>query len=515
MQKNRGAIAAGHHKTAEAGQAMLALGGNAFDAAIAAVLTSFVVEPTLSSAAGGGFLLAHTQDKQNILFDFFCQTPRRKKPVKKLDFYPVKIDFGDAVQTFHIGLGSIATPGNLAGVWRVHKRLGKLPFEVVAGSAIDCAAKGFALGNFIGSTFKILEPILTQMPESRRIFAPDGDLLQVGQICSMPEFAETLKQLSQQGIEAFYQGELARQLVSDLDRGGYLTLEDLSNYRVIERKPLQINYRGYELITNPPPSSGGILIAFALKLLEKFDLSRVEFGSDRHLEILARVMSLTNAARKDRYDNGIYHADIDRHFLDEYYLANYHSQLSGIANKWGSTTHISTIDSEGNAASVTVSNGEGSGYVIPKTGIMLNNMLGEADLNPLGFHEWQCDRRLSSMMSPTIVLKAGEPELVLGSGGSNRIRTAILQVISNYLDFNLSLETAIANSRVHWENGIFNIEPIAELDLQRLQLPEASETVLWTEKNLFFGGVHAVRKTAQGNWEGVGDPRREGVAIAT
>jgi gamma-glutamyltranspeptidase / glutathione hydrolase len=508
-QKTRGVIAAGHQKTAEAGQAMFALGGNAFDAASAAILTAFVAESNLASAAGGGFLLAHTQDKRDILFDFFCQTPLYKRPAQEVDFYPINVNFGSGgeIQTFHIGLGSIATPGGLAGVWEVHRQLGKLPFEIVAQPAIDCARNGFIVNNFNNFTFNLLEPILTRYPESRQIYAPDSQLLTAGQTCYMKDFAATLTELARYGIKTFYEGEIAHQLAKDLSEVGYLTLEDLGNYRVIARKPLKINYRGCELLTNPPPSSGGSLIAFALKLLETLDLSQIEFGSRQHLEILARVMYLTNEARKDRYDTRLYDEKIEQHFLDTKYLENYQ-------NKLGSTTHISVLDRDGNAASVTVSNGEGSSYIIPGTGIMLNNMLGEADLNPLGFHNWKCDRRISSMMSPTIVLRDGNPELVLGSGGSNRIRTAILQVISNLLDFNLSLEQAVTSPRVHWENGIFSVEPLSVPDaIARSRLPEATQVVLWQEKNMFFGGVHAVRHAPNGEMEGIGDVRRQGVAL--
>ena len=513
-EKTSGVIAAGHQKTATAGQEMFALGGNAFDAAIAAILASFVVESSLTSVAGGGFFLAHTQDNRNILFDFFTQTPRHKKSPQEVDFYPIEVNFGGEVQSFHIGLGSIAVPGNIAGVFAVQQKLGRLPFKVVAEPAIHYAKNGFAIGNFQGLCMKLLEPILLALPESRKIYAPNGKLLTAGEICFMPDLAASLTELADKGVQEFYQGDLARQLVKDLSVGGYLTLEDLSNYRVITRKPLAINYRGHQLLTNPPPSSGGALIAFALKLLETVDLAPIELGSASHLQLLAQVMRLTNQARKDGYDAHIYREDLARRFLNQEHLETYQRKLTNIVNKWGSTTHISVIDSEGNAASVTTSNGEGSSYVIPGTGIMLNNMLGEADLNPLGFHNWECDRRISSMMSPTIVLKEGKPELVLGSGGSNRIRTAILQVISNLLDFNLSLEAAVQTPRVHWENDIFSVEPPLQPEaLNRLILPESTQLLLWQEQSMFFGGVHAVRRTAEGIMEGGGDPRRDGVAI--
>lgn len=518
-RRNRGcAIAAGDRRTVEAGQIAFELGGNAFDAAIAATLAAFVAEPTLTSAGGGGFLIAHTPTKGNILFDFFTQTPRQKRPLAEIHFYPVEVNFGDAIQTFHIGLGAIATPGNLAGLFAVHQQLGRLPFDLVAEPAIQYAERGIPISPFQELCInQFLHPILLAEPSGRSLYAPQGELLKAGELFYMKDFATTLRELSKKGVREFYRGEIARQLVKDCrDRGGHLTLEDLTHYQVIPRNPLKIQYRDHEIITNPPPSSGGILIAFALRLLSAVDFSKTEFGSPQHLQLLAHAMHLTNVARKDGYNSKIYHNDVVESFLSPEHLALYQQQLSHSVNKWGSTTHISAIDSEGNAASITTSNGEGSSYTIPGTNIMVNNMLGEEDLNPSGFHHWACDRRISSMMSPTIVLHRGKPAFVLGSGGSNRIRTAILQAIVNLIDFKLPIETAIESPRVHWENNIFNIEPpFPQEDAANLQLPEETEVLLWKSKNMFFGGVHAVGQTEDGTVVGAGDPRRGGtVAIA-
>ncbi|MEA5532937.1 gamma-glutamyltransferase [Crocosphaera sp. XPORK-15E] len=513
-EKTRGAIAAGHQKTAEAGQIIFELGGNAFDAAIAAMLASCVVESTLTSIGGGGFFLAHTKERQKILFDFFCQTPSQKKQIKDLDFYAVNLDFKGASQVFHIGLGSIAVPGTLAGIFEVHKQLGKLPFHVVAEPAIEYARNGYQVTKYNRVTFEILEPILTGSKNSQKLYAPDGNLLETGENAYIKDFANILEELIKKGVQEFYQGEIAHQIIRDVSPGGHLTLEDLSQYCVIKRHPIKFQYRGYEILTNPPPSSGGILIAYCLKLLENYPINSLEWGSKKHLEILAQVMALTNEARKMNYDNYVYQNNIVENFLSQENLEKSHKKLEKTLNKWGSTTHISVIDQEGNAASVTNSNGEGSSYVIPNTGIMLNNMLGEADLNPLGFHTWESDRRISSMMSPSIILKEGKPEIVLGSGGSNRIRTAILQVISNLLDFNLPLENAINCPRVHWEDNIFNLEPMSQLgNFESLDLPPETQIVPWQEPGMFFGGVHGVKYGEAGTLEGFGDPRRAGVAI--
>jgi gamma-glutamyltranspeptidase/glutathione hydrolase len=512
-QKTAGVIAAGHPKTAEAGVEILRSGGNAFDAAVAALLASFVTEPGLTSAAGGGFLLAHTQDNQNILFDFFTQTPRQKRKLHEINFYSIEIDFGGAVQEFHIGLGSMAVPGNIAGIFHVHKRLGRLPFEVVAEPAISYARNGVQLNKFqYYSLASVLKPIIIDDKEGRQIYKPTGEVIEPEGILVMKEFADTLTYLVETGVREFYEGEIAQRLVKDCkDLGGHLTLDDLKSYRVIEREPLLVDYRGNTLLTNPPPSSGGTLIAFALKLLSNINVVDIGFGTARHLEILAQVMQLTNEARKDGYDDYLYQENVADKFLSDKHLASYISSLKESVNKWGSTTHLSVIDGEGNAASVTSSNGEGSGYVIPGTNIMVNNMLGEDDLNPQGFHQWQENVRISSMMSPTIVLKNNQPEIVLGSGGSKRIRTAILQVISNILDFKMPLSEAVDSPRVHWENEVFYVEPgFVEEEVNKLAASPERQLVRWQEKNLFFGGVHTVLETSEGVIEGASDQRRDG-----
>jgi len=511
--KTCGVIAAGHQKTAEAGIEMLRNGGNAFDAAVAAILASFVTEPGLTSAAGGGFLLAHTQANQNILFDFFSQTPRQKRNLDEINFYPVKVDFGGAVQEFHIGLGSMAVPGNIAGVFHVHQRLGQLPFSVVAEPAIHYAKEGILLNRFQHYCLtSILKPIIFNYKEEQQVFALTGKVLEPEGLLIMKDFADTLAYLAKKGAREFYEGEIAHQLVKDChDLGGYLSLEDLKNYQVIEREPLLIDYRGNTLLTNPPPSSGGTLIAFALKLLSKVDLAEIEFGTARHLEILAQVIRLTNEARKDGYDAYLYQSNIADNFLSDEHLSSYEQKLTRAVNKWGSTTHLSVVDGEGNAASVTTTNGEGSGYVIPGTGIMVNNMLGEEDLNPQGFYQWQENVRISSMMAPTIVLKDKQPEIVLGSGGSKRIRTAILQVISNCLDFRMPVDKAVDSPRVHWESDVFHVEPgFDEEEVNKMTLPATNQLVQWPEKNLFFGGVHTVLETSEGLIEGASDQRRDG-----
>lgn len=513
----QGAIAAGHPLTADAGAEMLRQGGNAFDAAVAAAFTACVTESVLTSLGGGGFLLAHRADGQNQLFDFFCQTPRTKALAGPLDFYPIHANFGDTVQEFHIGLGAMAVPGTVAGLLQVHRQLGRLPLKTVVAPARHWATQGTPIEPFRAYCFQILAAILTATPAAKAIYAPQGRLLTQGDWFALPDFATLLDELVHGGEQVFYQGRLAEQLVADCQaQGGYLRQGDLQHYGVIERSPLTVPYGQATLLTNPPPSSGGTLIAFALQLLGEVGLALTDHGSPHHVAALRQAMALSNQARQDGYDGQLYQPDIADRFLSDRHLRPYRQQMQAAVpprgvNKWGSTTHISVVDSEGNAVSMTTSNGEGSSYFLPGTGIMINNMLGEEDLNPHGFHQWQPNQRISSMMAPTIVLQEGKPRLVLGSGGSNRIRTAILQVVSNVLDFGMDIETAVRAPRLHWERGALHLEPgYDRAALEAANIGCDDHCTWWQAPNMFFGGVHGVAVEPGSRFAGVGDHRRGG-----
>jgi gamma-glutamyltranspeptidase/glutathione hydrolase len=397
----------------------------------------------------------------------------------------------------------------VAGIFAIHQQLGRLPFKVLIEPAVAYARQGFVVNEFNAFTYQLLEPILRRESEAEAFYAPQGQLLTPGCIARLPQFAEVLEQLARYGCQWFYQGELAHLALASLQNGGALTAADWSDYAVNCRRPLQVPYRQYQILTNPPPSSGGILIAFALKLLEAFHLEHYPLGSPAQVELFSRIMATTNQARHQNLDGFLHQSGIEQQFLN--HIPGGECSERPPLNKLGSTTHISILDGEGNAASLTSSNGEGSGHLIPDTGIMLNNMLGEADLNPRGFYQWQPRQRLSSMMAPSLVLTQGHPKLVLGSGGSNRIRSAILQVICHCLDYHLPLPAAVAHSRLHWEAQKLDLEPSSWPDIPaKLHFDDQTQISLWTEQNMFFGGVHGVEYRADGQLQGVGDPRRSG-----
>jgi gamma-glutamyltranspeptidase/glutathione hydrolase len=283
--------------------------------------------------------------------------------------------------------------------------------------------------------------------------------------------------------------------------GGQLDAEDLAGYRTVARQPLERVHRGARLHLNPLPSSGGLLIAFALALLADQDLGRHGFGSTRHLLTLARVMEQTNLARgTGPCDDGLLRDD----WVSRFRLG---TQGRPIATR--GTTQISVVDADGNAASLTLSNGEGCGHVLPGSGIMLNNMLGEEDLNPDGFHRWREDVRVSSMMAPAVAEHAGRL-IALGSGGSNRLRTAILQTLCNLIDCGMIPEAAVEAPRVHVERGRISIEPGLPEETVGALIDHWPDHHIWDAPNLFFGGAHTVVYDGKA-FTGAGDPRRGGV----
>jgi gamma-glutamyltranspeptidase/glutathione hydrolase len=368
-------------------------------------------------------------------------------------------------------------------------RFGRLPLSELVAPAAALARRGAPLSRQQAYVVEILGGLVTSTPEAAAIFAPAGDLLQAGDTIRQPGLAEALEQLGEEGAEPFYRGAIAERVVGWLqERGGVVSGEDLAAYRVIDRLPVRVAYRGRQVLTNPPPSAGGILLAHALSRLE---------GASSSLEAVIAAMEASQAARTPEFLDSLGDPEFAERFLRP-------------GGRLGSTTHVAVLDAAGMACSVTCSNGACSGVVVPGTGLHLNNMLGEQDLNPLGFHRYPPGRRLPSMMAPTVVLRDGRPELVLGSAGSNRIRSAILQTILRVIDDGMRADEAVQSPRVHFEEGIVYTEP--GIDVSAID-PSRYGHAAFRELNLFFGGVQAVERDASGRFSGGGDPRRGGAAV--
>jgi len=503
----RGVVAAGHALTARAGADVLREGGNAVDAAIAAMLMSWVAESPLTGPGAGGFMLLHTAGGETHLLDFFVAAPGAGAPGPPGALEPIEVRFSaDAVQVFHVGPASCGVYGNPLGIAIAANRFGSVPLADLAAPAARAAREGIEVMQTMRVFFDVLEPIITHTAEARAIYAPEGTLLETGETIRMPEVGDLIERLGADGPAFLYEGEHAR-AVSEwvLEHGGTITEEDLAGYRVIEREPARAHYHGRDILTNPPPSSGGILIAYSLDLMERLDPA-----PEHRLRTLVRVMDRTNRERTRDFVRGLHSEGYLERFLAQEALESAERE---VRNPLGNTTHISVMDADGASVSVTCSNGSCSGVIVPGTGVHLNNMLGEEDLNPEG-HRHEPGARVPSMMAPTLVLHDGQPELAVGSAGSNRIRSAILQTIINVVDRGRSAQDAVDAPRLHYENGVVEAEvgvnPGALDEIER----DGWQVVRWQEKNLYFGGVQAVaRHAATGALSGGGDPRRGGVAV--
>ncbi|MEA2420276.1 MAG: gamma-glutamyltranspeptidase / glutathione hydrolase, partial [Thermoleophilaceae bacterium] len=465
----RGVVAAGHPVTAQAGADVLRAGGNAVDAAVACVLMSWVAESPLTGPGAGGFMLVHTAGGEDHLLDFFVAAPGcGLSDPDPADLTPIDVHFSeDAVQRFNVGPSSCGAYGNPLGLAQALERFGSLGLSDLTAGPAAAAREGVAVVPMQEFLFEILSPIFLSTPECSELYAPGGDLLREGDLFRFPELGDLLERLGAEGPGFLYSGDVGAACSEwVLERGGLLTADDLSAYEVVEREPASVSYQGRQVLTNPPPSSGGILIADALGILERLERPH---GPD----VIAEVIASTNRARDEEFLAGLGQEGYLERFLRKDALDHVATE---VRSRLGNTTHLSVMDADGACVSVTCSNGSCSGVVVPGTGVHLNNMLGEQDLNPLGYHRHEPGARVPSMMAPTVALRDGRPEVALGSAGSNRIRTAILQTLLGVIDHGLPAEAAVARPRIHVEGPEVEAEPGVD-DAALAQLEQGGWTV--------------------------------------
>src|SRR5205823_4254858 len=445
----RGAVAAGHPLTAQAGARALMEGGNAVDACVAAAFAGAVTESPLTSPGAGGFMLVHrAADGATRLADFFVAAPGLgQRAARHGEMQVVDVGFGETTtQPFRIGPASCAVPGAVAGLETAHRAFGSLPWRELLAPAIELAQGGVELTRPQAHLHALLDPILRAAPEGRRIYSrPNGERLVAGDTLRLPELADTLEAIASRGAAAVYRGGRAKAIVATVREG----------------RQEQADARGGSFSRDL--HRGGL----AARLLEPANVRSAR----------ARV-----ARRLKRAHAG---------------------ELASV----GGTTHVSAIDAEGNAASVSTSTGSGSGVVVPGTGIYMNNMLGEYDL--VAGRTIPPGRRLTSMMAPSIALDAGgRPRLVVGSAGSARLRGAIMQIVVNVLEHELGVADAISEPRVHLDGTHLHCEGgHGDTELARLERL-GYDVVRWRRRNLFFGGAAAVETCSDGTLAAAGDPRR-------
>ena len=518
----KGAVAAGHPQTAEAGARMLAEGGNAVDACVAAAFAGWVAESPLTGPGAGGFALVRPSDgRPPRIADFFVATPGLGQPeAPGAEMHAIDVGFGgdsETTQIFRIGEASCAVPGAAAGLAAVHEAYGRLPWAELLQPAIELARAGVELSRPQAHLHAILDLILRHSDEGKRLYSrADRSRLQPGDRLRLPDLGGTLELIAAEGADALYRGELAREIAATVEAGGgRLTLEDLAAYRVVWRRPVRVRYLEHEVVSNPPPSSGGILIAYGLALLER--VRGGEPGSADALATLAEVMREQTRARAEPFATRLHRGGLAQQLLSDEALAaaaaRVEACLPGRAEQTpaGGTTHVSAVDDQGNAASLSSSTGSGSGVIVPGTGIHLNNMLGEYDL--VAGAPASSGRRLTSMMAPTIVVGADGPRLVVGSAGSVRLRGAIMQVIAHVIGEGLGVADAIDRPRLHVDEPHLHCE--GGFDTAQLDRLEGMgyDVIRWRRRNLFFGGTNAVEVLPGGALAAAGDARRGGAGV--
>jgi gamma-glutamyltranspeptidase / glutathione hydrolase len=498
------AASAGTPYAAEAAAEVFRSGGNAVDAAVGAAAAVSVTEPLLSSIAGGGFALVRSPSGEAELIDYYDAMPGKGLPARAFGAggspQTVVLKYGAGVNST-VGGAAVAVPGALRGWEALLGRHGRLTLKETLRPAVRLAREGFRLCKTSGMWFQVAEEVLRLTDETRKNFYNGDRVYFEGEEMRFPELADTLEAIGEGGAELLYEGELGRRFSEYvLKMGGIITERDLAEYRAIIREPLAVAYEQGEIYTNGPPSAGGPTLAQMLRIVSGYDLASLR-GAE-YARVMAGAMRLALRDREVAYVDGAENEIVARRLTSEEYAREQRRRIFGSPQ----TTHISCVDADGFAVSITATMGYGSGLVVPGTGIPLNNTLGEPELNPKGFHALEPGERLISSMSPTIVSSEEGGLISLGSPGASRIPTAILQTLVNVLDLGMSLETAVLAPRFHAEGGLFAYEAGAPTG----DLGGYEQVLTFEEPNMYFGGVNAVRRTPEGPFEAAADSRRSG-----
>ncbi|MHA3915736.1 gamma-glutamyltransferase [Halovulum sp. GXIMD14793] len=496
------AVATGHELTTKTAEAVLADGGSAVDACIAAAFTAFVVEPVLAGPLGGGFLmLAPTSGKVRVL-DAFVDTPHRKAPENDLDLETITVDFGAATQAFHIGAGTIAAPCLIPALFQAHQMAGRMSMRDLVSDAVNHARNGHIVSGFQAHVAELVAPILGADPGLRAL-AFDGDKpLGTGKLLHNRDLADVIEVIAAEGPRFVTEGEVAQALLSL--PSSHLNTEDLRRAHPVMRDALTMERFGAKLHLNPAPSLGGVQIALALECLPHAPSAPLIAEAFRQIATIRHATDLNHHAEAA---HGLMLApDRVKHLTA--LLAAHKPATRG-------TTHISVMDRDGIGAAMTLSNGEGCGRLLPGTGIHPNNMLGEEDLSPDGPLGWRTGCRLASMMCP-MAMRHGDGQLtMLGSGGSNRIRSALTQTALHLIDGGQTLQAAIDAPRLHVEDTALSFEDTGGEAYREPLLQGWPEASVFPAPHMFFGGVHAVTGRPGRGCDAAGDPRRSGAAVAT
>jgi gamma-glutamyltranspeptidase/glutathione hydrolase len=495
------------------GRDVLAKGGNAVDAAVATGFALAVTLPRAGNIGGSGFMLVHIADTgKTLAFDFRSAAPANFD-IEQYRTIDGKIDTDQLVYGPHVS----GVPGTVAGFYQVWQRYGSLPWENLLAPAITLASAGIVVSDDLAFALENSSPTFRRYPASATVFLkPEGDVFLPGDILKQSDLAWSLTQISTYGADAFYTGKLAERIVEGVQAaGGHLSLEDLASYQPKQRKVIETDYKGYQVISMPPVSGGGLALLQMLNVLDEFDISTYPRGSADSVHLLAEVMKRGAANRRVSIgDPDFVRVPIDG-FLSARLARETSAEISMTtarptkeiesfeAEQYESrdTTHFSVIDQFGNAVSTTYTLGYsfGSGFVPPGTGILLDNQVRNFKLNnPEHANAIAPGKRMASSMTPTIVLDPkGDVKLVTGSPGGSRIINVVLQLVVNVLDYKMNIAEATAAPRIYqsWRGAPLYLEPGFSFDTEEIlkarghQL-ESQQTMGSTQSIVAQGGLY-------------------------
>jgi gamma-glutamyltranspeptidase/glutathione hydrolase len=538
-QDKQGMVCAAHPDAAEAGFAMLQLGGNAIDAAIAVSFALTVVEPHASGLGGGGFWTIYRPDAGSsttdpgpgrvFFLDFREQAPRAATPER---YYATGKSLDELTLS---GPLAVAVPGMPMGLAHAAAHYGKLSRETLApmlAPAIRYAQEGVQVTPKMARNLAAYYELLAGFPTTARIFTtPDGPI-PAGARLRQPELARTLTHIQEVGLRTFRDGMLAEQIEQFMTAtGGLITQADLAMYQPQERTIMQSSYRGYTLWTAPPPSAGGLRLLQVLNIMEPYPVHEWGPHAVETMHLIAEALKPSYAAG-ERYiaDPATVPTMPLPELLDKRWAAERRRTLSAtaaatptadevsIGHERSCTTHFSIIDQWGNIVSATQTLGLfwGSGMVLADTGLLLNGEMNDFAADQTNINAVAPGKIPRSNMCPTIVLKDDQPFLILGSPGSQRIPSAVLQTISNVVDHGMDLASAVAAPRMHWQDGTLYLEGGMALDVAEQLRHKGHAVEVYAERDRYFGGVHAILiEAATGRLYGAADPRRDGCAIGS
>jgi len=503
----KGMVVAQEPVAADVGVAVLKSGGNAVDAAVAVGFALAVTYPYAGNIGGGGFMLIRMADGRTTFIDFREKAPRKATHDMYLDAS------GNVTRDSLLGWRAVGVPGTVRGLELALKKYGHKSWSELLQPAIRLAASGFPISYSQMRSFKSNADSLSQSPDSKRIFLKNGSFYDWNENFQQPELARTLERMARNGAKDFYEGETAQIIAREMEKnGGLITLADLRDYQAVERKPLEGDYKGYHIITSPPPSSGGVGILQMFGLLDGTGYEKSRAGSATAYHYLAEVMRRFYADRNEYLGDPDFVKNPIPALLDPAYIKTRRDSIDSVvatpsdqinpglaAGKESSdTTHYSIADDQGNVVAVTytLNAGYGSKVTVPALGFLLNDEMDDFAAKPgspnlFGLVQGEANsvapgRRPLSSMVPTIVLKDGKPFLVLGAPGGSTIITAVLQVMLNVMDFGMNVQDAIDFPRVHhqWKPDRLDIErgispdTIALLKKSGYTIEEAKPVVL-------------------------------------